>query len=126
LYPGVECRRCRSLSPLPQTATRDRSKSRLAWEAALPRNRHATYRPASIYIIVEVAQSSLARDRDLKGPLYARAGIPEYWLVDLDACTIAVCRPPSPDGYRRIDTAGDVLAPAAFPDSTIATTELWV
>jgi Uma2 family endonuclease len=39
--------------------------------------------PADVYLIVEVADSSLRFDRERKIPLYAKAGIPEVWLVDL-------------------------------------------
>ena len=45
-------------------------------------SRHAG--PADILLIIEVAESSIQYDRDVKTPLYAAAGIPEYWLVDLN------------------------------------------
>ncbi len=41
-------------------------------------------RPEDVLLIIEVADTSLAYDRDIKVPLYARAGIPEVWLVDLN------------------------------------------
>src|SRR5215472_12642971 len=44
--------------------------------------------PADVFIIIEVADSSLAYDRDVKFPRYAAAGIPEAWLVDLNANVI--------------------------------------
>src|SRR5262245_33682707 len=44
--------------------------------------RHAG--PDDILLIIEVAESSIEYDRDVKAPLYAAAGIPEYWLVDLN------------------------------------------
>lgn len=56
--------------------------------------------PADVLLVIEVSSSSLAIDRDVKGPLYAAAGIPEFWLVDLDRERLEVYREPSPDGYR--------------------------
>jgi len=40
--------------------------------------------PADILLVLEVAESSLAYDRDVKAPLYARFGVPEYWLIDVN------------------------------------------
>lgn len=56
--------------------------------------------PDDVLLIVEVADTSAAYDRDVKLPLYARAGIPEVWLVDLAANRLEVYRGPSPEGYR--------------------------
>src|SRR5438552_1870673 len=49
-------------------------------------------RAADILLVIEVADTTLAYDRDTKMPLYARAGIPEAWLVDLAADVIQVHR----------------------------------
>jgi Uma2 family endonuclease len=49
-------------------------------------------RPTSASLIIEVAESSLAYDRDRKGPLYAAAGIQEYWLVNLPERCLEVYR----------------------------------
>jgi len=48
-------------------------------------------RPADVLVIIEVADSSLEYDRDVKAPIYANAGIPEYWLVDLDGGLLSSC-----------------------------------
>nr|VFK52054.1 MAG: Endonuclease, Uma2 family (restriction endonuclease fold) [Candidatus Kentron sp. TUN]VFK53889.1 MAG: Endonuclease, Uma2 family (restriction endonuclease fold) [Candidatus Kentron sp. TUN]VFK55718.1 MAG: Endonuclease, Uma2 family (restriction endonuclease fold) [Candidatus Kentron sp. TUN] len=49
------------------------------------RSAHPT--PADVLLVIEVADTSLVYDRTVKGPLYARYGIPEYWLVNLtDHC----------------------------------------
>lgn len=73
---------------------------------------------ADVLLLVEVADSSLERDRDLKAPLYARAGIPEYWVWDLVHQQVLVHRDPTPEGYISVETVGpeDALGPAAFPD----------
>mgnify|MGYP000431933753 FL=1 len=68
--------------------------------------------------MVEVAETSSDYDRQIKIPLYARWGIPEAWLVDLDQHRVEVHRDPSDDGYRevRVVTKSEALAPVAFPD----------
>ncbi|MAT65375.1 MAG: hypothetical protein CMN57_06995 [Gammaproteobacteria bacterium] len=57
-------------------------------------------RPADVLLVIEVADSSLAYDRDIKLPLYARAGIPEAWLVDIEAGSLICFIDPAADGYR--------------------------
>jgi Uma2 family endonuclease len=59
--------------------------------------------PADILLLIEVAESSLEYDREVKGPLYAEAGITEYWIVNLVDGWLEVNRDPRPDG-----TYGDV------------------
>ena len=82
--------------------------------------------PADVFLIVEVAVTSLAYDRRTKGPMYARAGILEYWLHDVNAATITVFRDPAPEGYRSEQTLrrGDRIAPLAFPDRELAVSDL--
>lgn len=74
--------------------------------------------PAEILLVIEVADFSLGYDRDVKIPLYARAGIPEAWLVNLLQREILMYRNPSENGYREVRTfrPGDRLSPQAFPD----------
>ena len=52
-----------------------------------------------VLLVIEVADSSLRYDREAKLPLYAKAGIPEAWLVDVTARTITVHTEPGADGY---------------------------
>lgn len=86
------------------------------YKAALPG-------PADVFLLVEVSDTTLARDRDVKAPLYARHGIPEYWLVDLDAQTVLVHRDPVPAERRwgSVQPAGPdaVLDVAALPGSAV-------
>lgn len=56
--------------------------------------------PADALLLIEVADSSLDYDRDEKDRLYARAGVPEYWILNLPERCIEVRRDPSPEGYR--------------------------
>jgi len=73
--------------------------------------------PADVLLAIEVADTSLAYDRTVKLPLYARAGIAEVWIVDLEARAVEVHREPSADGYRRFELVREGrIVPAAFPD----------
>jgi Uma2 family endonuclease len=74
--------------------------------------------PADVFLVIEVADFSLEYDRDVKVPLYAQAGIPEAWLVNLNQRVIVVYRNPSEKGYREIGIVhpDDRLSPRAFPD----------
>jgi len=67
-------------------------------------------RPEHAELVVEVAISSLAHDR-YKARVYARAGIPRYWLVDVDGGVVLDHTEPGTDGYARIDErrGADVL-----------------
>jgi Uma2 family endonuclease len=74
--------------------------------------------PEDVLLLIEVADTSADYDRQVKIPLYARAGIGEVWLVDLTQNQVEVYRQPGPRGYRQIlmPTAEDRLAPQALPD----------
>jgi Uma2 family endonuclease len=73
-----------------------------------------------VFLLVEVSESSLAYDRGVKLPLYARFGVPEVWIVDLVGSAVEVYREPRQDAYasRERLTAGQ-LAPALIPGVTI-------
>ena len=78
--------------------------------------------PQDVLLVVEVAETSAMYDREVKVPLYARAGIPEVWLVDLAGARVEVYRHPSPQGYREIRTArrGDRVASEAVSPLELA------
>ena len=87
-------------------------------------------RPA---LIVEVALSRLRFDREHKGSLYARAGIADYWIVNIPDQLIEVYREPVPDGtapfgwrYGRMVTLGphERVAPLAAPQAAILAADL--
>jgi Uma2 family endonuclease len=83
--------------------------------------------PADILLVVEVADSSLGYDRDVKASLYARAAIAEYWLVD-PAATIVTCyASPETGTYREVVVRGrgQSIAPTALPDCTIRVDDLF-
>lgn len=77
--------------------------------------------PGDILLLVEVSDSSLAYDRQIKVPLYARARVAEVWVVDLSAQVIEVYRNPGPDGYADVSELhpGSSVAPLAFPDQVL-------
>ncbi len=77
--------------------------------------------PSDIYLVVEVAWTSAARDRRLKIALYGRAGIVEFWLVDIPHRTLEVYTEPSDDGYDRVARlrAGSSVRLAAFNDMEV-------
>ena len=77
--------------------------------------------PGVAYLIVEVADSSLRKDRSIKGALYAAAEIPEYWLVNLVEGVVEIYRDPRPSGYASTARAGrgEAVAPLHFPDLLI-------
>jgi Uma2 family endonuclease len=83
-------------------------------------------RPADILLVVEVADTSLAADRRLKLPLYARAGVVEAWLVDLEGDALEVHREPRSTGYALIRRyqRGERAAPQALPEVVVAIDDL--
>jgi Uma2 family endonuclease len=78
--------------------------------------------PADLLLLIEVADSSIRYDREVKAPLYARYGVPEYWLLNLGKKTIEVFCDPGPTGYLHISKHGpdDTIAPRAAPNVWIA------
>lgn len=62
----------------------------------------ANPQPADVLLIIEVADSSVEYDRVVKMPLYAQAGIPEMWLVNLPKDTIEIYTQPLGETYREI------------------------
>jgi Uma2 family endonuclease len=75
-------------------------------------------RPEDVLLLIEVAETSVDFDRSVKLPLYARVGIPEYWLVDLERGVLEVYRSPQEDRYAGVQelAARARVAPASLPD----------
>jgi Uma2 family endonuclease len=72
--------------------------------------------------LVEVSESSLSYDRGRKAKVYARAGVADYWIVNIPDQCIEVRRDPKGDFYQTIQTfrAGDLIALLAFPEIRFA------
>jgi Uma2 family endonuclease len=82
---------------------------------------------ADIYWIVEVAKSSLKTDRDIKADIYAIAGIPEYWLLDLVGQCLTVFRTPQAGRYTEEQSLQmGAIAPLAFPNIKISIERLLI
>ena len=88
--------------------------------------------PTTAVLVVEVADSSLPLDRGPKAQIYARAGITDYWIVNLPDCVLEVYREPrgrEPRGrarYTAVERLGAdaILAPLAAPDVTLSVADL--
>ena len=72
-------------------------------------------------LAVEVSHTTVEFDRDVKAPLYARAAIPELWLVNLEAGYLDALSQPAGGEYRvaRRLSRGDTIAPALLPDARL-------
>ena len=84
--------------------------------------------PSRPVLVVEVAHSSVTLDRERKASLYARAGVPDYWIVNVEEGFVEVYRQPAPSsdapyGWRyaaapRLGRDASI-APAAVPTASI-------
>lgn len=85
-------------------------------------------RPADVSLIVEVAQTSIRHDRVRKLPLYAGAGIPEYWVAVLPRRQLEVYRDPDvhQSRYRQVTIlgSGDTVSPERWPDIRLDVTDI--
>ncbi len=79
-----------------------------------------------VFLLVEISDTSLEKDQEKKVPAYARAGISEVWIANLNEQTIEVYRQPHFAGYgsKVILGAGDKASPQAFPDVSLDVAEL--
>jgi Uma2 family endonuclease len=85
-------------------------------------------RPADTLLVIEVAHSTLAYDLEIKTPLYALAGIPEVWVVDVGGATVRVFSEPSGNRYRieHVADSEDVLRPVMLPSVQLPVREILV
>jgi Uma2 family endonuclease len=100
--------------------------------AGSPRDYRAAH-PQSALLVVEIADTTVAYDRDVKGSLYARAGVPEYWLVNLVETVVEVYRDPvvNPQArlgwhYRAVHRfgPGDSITPLSLPGARVGVADL--
>ncbi|HEX5911985.1 MAG TPA: Uma2 family endonuclease [Rubrobacter sp.] len=82
--------------------------------------------PEDVMLLIEVSDTTLAYDRGVKLPLYARTGIREVWILDLPGETIERYTDPSKEGYRRADRLrrGQTLESIALPSLTPTVDEI--
>lgn len=89
--------RYRSENPVPILPSSEPEPDFVVARKKEGKQKHPT--PEEIYLIIEVAHSTLNYDRKVKGPIYANAGIPEYWIINLKARKIEVhLSPATEDG----------------------------
>jgi Uma2 family endonuclease len=86
--------------------------------AVVPPGDYDTEHPSIAWLVIEVAESSLARDRGLKQRLYAECGVPEYWIVNLVDRRIEVHVEPSAGAYSKVTPyrKGQVIRLQRFVD----------
>lgn len=89
--------------------------------------------PTTAALVVEISDATLRKDRTIKAHLYAQAGLPDYWIVNLVDRQLEVHRNPGPDPSRRgrfrygevtLVPEGGNMAPLAAPQSPIAVADL--
>ena len=85
--------------------------------------------PEDVLLIIEVAETSLRKDKTIKAELYAEAGIADYWVVDVVGQVIEVFRDPDParKRYRTKSTftGDDRLSPLCQPEAELRPGTLW-
>jgi Uma2 family endonuclease len=90
---------------------------------------YADHHPRSeeIELVVEVADSTLKQDCEIKDKLYAQAGIADYWVLDLKNRQLHVFRNPTPTGYTShlILAEPNEIAPLSFPSLTLSLTAIF-
>ena len=82
--------------------------------------------PSEVYLIIEVADSSLTFDREIKAKIYARSGIADYWVLNVGDRQLHVFREPAVDGYQSEVIFGEtaIISPLQFPIVNIAIQEM--
>jgi Uma2 family endonuclease len=83
--------------------------------------------PEDVLLLIEISDTTVSYDREMKIPLYGRSGIPEVWLIDLQQQRVEVYLQPSADGYRQMIRPGrdERIALSLLPDVSIAVADLW-
>lgn len=81
---------------------------------------------ADMRLIVEVSDTTLWRDRNTKARIYGSAGVPDYWVLDVNNSRLYVYRQPNAEGYAEVQEYGetDSIAPLAAPDKPIRVSDL--
>lgn len=82
--------------------------------------------PTTAFLVVEVADSSLNKDRSIKAELYARAAVPEYWIANIASRTIEVHSEPLGGRYTRVTPyrPGEVIRLTSFGDVEVAVADI--
>jgi Uma2 family endonuclease len=83
--------------------------------------------PKDTLLVIEICDSSLRYDQEVKVPLYAAHGVPEVWLVDLQHRRLEIYREPGTDGYRLIlrPDPTEVISPVLLPSLRVPVKDIW-
>ena len=94
--------------------------------AVVPQSDYDADHPSQAYLVIEVAESSLAMDRGKKLRLYASCAIPEYWVVNLPERCIEVFTEPMPGAYGNVERfeRGQQIRLVAFPEVSFAVSDV--
>lgn len=81
-----------------------------------------------IFLLIEVAYTTLKIDRQEKAPIYARANIADYWILDVIERRAYIFRNPTPEGYQAEISLQDraMISPLAFPQIEIPLSQLFL
>jgi Uma2 family endonuclease len=77
---------------------------------------------SDVQLVIEAAESSLRKNQQIKLPVYAAAGIPEYWIADLDQEQLLIHRNPEGGAYKTLEIrqGDDLVSPLAAPEFSFA------
>ncbi len=93
-----------------------------------PLRRYRDHHPdkSEIFLVIEIADTTLKGDRNIKAKMYARAYIADYWIVDIKERRLFVLRNPGQGIYQQEITLHDqeTISPLAFPDASVSVVEL--
>ena len=83
--------------------------------------------PTEIFLLIEVSDSTLKYDREVKIPLYAKAGIPEVWIANIEEQIFEVYKSPNQDRYEQVQNygKGEVISMSMFANIAIAVDEVF-
>ncbi len=95
--------------------------------AIIPKDALRGDHPSEALLLIEVSDSSLRFDRGVKAKVYAKAGVPEYWVVNVPRRAIEIYSSPTERGYAQVREAapGEALAVPGFPDVTLSIASLF-
>jgi len=83
--------------------------------------------PDNIFLLIEIADTTLETDRRRKAPAYAKAGITDYWILDVNMRQVYVFREPGETNYRQetVFNEDEVLSMLAFPEIEVQISQLF-
>lgn len=87
----------------------------------VPRGDYRQAHPAEALLVIEIAASSLRKDRLVKAPLYAASSVREYWIVNVTERVVEVHRGPTTSGWTSVTRHAhhETISPEAFPDVAV-------